>query len=71
MEAVQAPIVGEDLRLRRKTACQVAQINPRHHVLPQPKRQVSSPARPNPRLLVRVIPSSVRSNVRQHAHTMH
>ena len=71
MEADQAPGVGEDLRLRRKTACQAAQINPRRRrVLLQPKRRASSPARPDPRLLVRMIPSSVRSNVRQRVRTM-
>jgi len=70
MEADQAPRAVEDLPLRRKTACRVAQINPRRRgVLLQPKRQASSPARPVPRQLVRMIPSSVHSNVRQRAHT--
>ena len=69
MEADQAPQVGEDLRPRHKTACQVAQINPRRRrVLPQPKQGASSLARPDP--LVRMIPSSVRSNVRQRVLTM-
>ena len=71
MEADQAPGVGEDLRLRRKTACQVAQINPRRRrVLLQRKRRASSLARRDPRLLVRMIPSSARSNVRQRVRTM-
>ena len=71
MEADQAPEVGEDLRLRRKEACQVAQINPRRRrVLLQPERRASSPARPDPGPLGRIIPSSVRSNERQCERTM-
>ena len=71
MEGDQTPGVGEDFRPRRKTACQAAQISPRRRrVLLQPERRASSPARPDPRLLVRMIPSSVRSNVRQRARTM-
>jgi hypothetical protein len=70
MEADQAPRAVEDLPLQRKTACQVAQINlRRRRVLLQSKRQASSPARPDPRPLARMIPSSVRSNVRRRAHT--
>ena len=47
MEADQAPGVGEGLRLRRKTACQVAQINPRRRrVLLQRKAWASSLAPP-------------------------
>ena len=71
MEADQAPRVEEDLRLRHKTACQVAQINPRRRrVLLQRKRRASNPARRDPRQLVRMIPSSAHSNVRQRVRTM-
>ena len=68
MEADQAPQVGEDIPLRRKTACQVAQINPRRRrVLLRRERRASSPARPDPRRLARKIRCSVRSNVRDRA----
>ena len=71
MEADQAPGVGEDLRLRRKTACQAAQINPRRRrALPQRRVRASNPARREPPSLAQKIPSSVRSNVRQRVRTM-
>ena len=71
METDQAPRVVEDLLPQLKTACLVAQINPhRRRVLLQLQRRVNSQARRDPRPLVRMIPSSARSNVRQRAHTM-
>ena len=70
-EADQASRVGVDLRPRHKTECQEEQINPRLRcVLPPPKGRASNLVRRDPRRLVRMIPSSVRSNVRQLARTM-
>jgi hypothetical protein len=70
METDQAPRVGEDIRLRRRTY-QVAQINPRlRRVLLRGGRRASNPARRAPRRMAGKIRCSVRSNAPRSARGM-